>query len=76
MGCTIDEMTKVAHGGWYEPGEQLGMIEQLLQERSMLINALQFGKEKIAELHIELGDGDFHNYAIIDDALDSVKAAG
>jgi len=37
-------------------------------ERGELLAALEFAKEKIAELHIEAGDGECH-YPMIDDAI-------
>lgn len=44
------------------------------KQRDDLLAALEFAREKIAELHVEAGDGDCH-YPIIDDAIASVKAA-
>ena len=47
-------------------------IVSLRKQRDDLLAALEFSREKIAELHIEVGDGDCH-YPLIDDAIASVK---
>ena len=41
---------------------------QVEQQRDELLAALEFARGKIAELHIEAGDGDCH-YPLIDDAI-------
>ena len=49
-------------------------ITSLIRQRDELLAALEFAREKIAELHIEAGDCDCH-YPIIDDTITKAKEA-
>lgn len=45
---------------------------RLISKAKEMRDALKFARNKIIELHTELGDGEFCNYAIIDDLLEFV----
>jgi len=47
-------------------------VEEVIKQRNELLDALEFARDKISELHLEAGDGDCH-YAAINDAIASVK---
>lgn len=50
----------------------LDEVVRVVAQRDELLSALEFAREKIAELHIEAGDGDCH-YPLIDDAIGRAK---
>lgn len=49
------------------------MASDLLKQHAELLEALKFAKEKIVELFIEIGEDEFVNFAIIDDAIDNAE---
>ena len=48
-------------------------FNRVKKQRDELLAALEFACKKIADLHLDAGDGDCH-YPIINDAISSMKA--
>ena len=68
-GIPTDDLEQCPSGGLFHLAD---MANEVVKQRDELLAALEFACKKIADLHLEAGDGDCH-YPIINDAIASVK---
>ena len=65
-GTPAEEITR-------HSAQALNYLSEANEKVEALIEALHFAKVKVAELHLEMGEGHCH-YAIINDALEWAEA--